>query len=81
MAGLRGEVEDDRRALAQRTQIDLADVAADQIDFRAVQVARVSAAAEQEPVQRRHACAPGGQRVTQVGTEKPGAARHQHSAT
>ena len=38
VAGLRREVKDNRRALAQRTQVDLTDIAADQFDLRTLQI-------------------------------------------
>ena len=64
-------------ALAQRAQVDFADVAAHQLDVRAVQVARIGAAAEQEAVQRGDLGASRRQRVAEVGAEEPGPAGHQ----
>ena len=73
VAGLRGEVEDDRGALAQRPQVDFADVAAHEFHIGAVEVARIGAAAEQEAVQRGDLCAAVGQRMAQIGAEEAGA--------
>ena len=81
VAGLRGQVEDHRGALAQRAQVELADVAAHQFHRRIRQVRRVGAAAEQEPVQRRDARAALRQRMAEIGAEESGAAGDQYLAS
>ena len=78
VAGLRGQVEDDRGALTQRPQVDLADVAAHEFDVGAVEVARIGAAAEQEAVQRGDLGATGRQRVAKVGAEEARRTRHKN---
>ena len=81
VAGLGGEVEDHLGAFADRPQIDLADIGAHQFDLGAVEIGRIGAAAEQEPVQRHHPRAARGQRMAQIRAQEPGPARHQHLAT
>ncbi len=64
--------------LAQRPQVELAYVTADELHLRAVEVARIGAAAEQEPVQRRDPGALRCQGVAEVGAQKPGAAGDEY---
>ena len=77
MAGLGGQVEDDLRALAKGTQVDVADVAADEVDVGAVKVAGIGAAAEQEAVERGNARAAGCEGVAEVGAEEAGTTRDE----
>ena len=66
VTGLRRQIEDDRRPLAKRTQVNLTDIAAHQFDIGAFEVLRVGAAAEQESVERNHPRATSCQRQTKV---------------
>ncbi len=80
VAGLGGQVEDDWRALAERPEVDVSDIAANQLDRCALQVGGIGPAAEQKPVERRHPGAARGERVAEIGAEKPGASGDQHLA-
>jgi hypothetical protein len=81
VAGLRRQVEDHRSTLAQRAQVDLANVAARQLDRGTFQVGRVRAAAEKEAVQRGHLGAARGKRMAQIGAQESRPAGHQNLAS
>ena len=69
------------RTLAERAQVDLPNVAAHEFDVSAIQVSRIGAATEQEPIQRGDARTAFCKRMAKIGTEEPGAPCDQYPAT
>ena len=81
MAGLRGEVEDDRSALTQGPQVKFADVATNKVHVGTVEVARIGAPAEQEAIQRGDLSASGRKGMAKIGAEKPRPTRDEDFLT